>query len=98
MIWLDHCEWNAPGSNRSTISIETAVAQQVREDDRAELIRQFNAKAYADRVQIRRDAIVSETIGTYTYSATIRNMNWGAAGVCRDMTRKSWNAADWQGA
>jgi hypothetical protein len=78
------------------MAIEQAVAKQVPVPDQAELIRQFNARQFADKVRITRDNVVSE--GVFTYESTLRNMNFGSGSYCRIMTRKTWSEKDWQGA
>lgn len=86
MIDIDTCEWSHPGSNRSTVSIEQAAPKIAPPATAAKLIAAFNAKRYDDLVEVKSTAIRGER----DYEPGVRNMNFGAGGLCRKITRFTW--------
>jgi PEP-CTERM motif len=85
------CSWDRPGLDRYRGTPAAAVAhyRDIPQADRAVLARRIAAGVPDDTVQISRTAIT----GHYRYESRIADMHFGAARMCRSVTRTKWKAA-----
>lgn len=83
------CSWNKPGANRYRGGIGAAIDRYVDIPDqvRATLKRRMAEDQPDDRVRITRDAIT----GRNQYGPQIRDMHFGAASLCRTVSRSGWS-------
>ncbi len=86
---LPVCSWDTPGRNVFSGDVPSAVDRytDIPAPVRATLKRRMAAYQYDDVAAIRRDSIE----GRHHYT-DLRDMHFGAAQVCRDVTREKWSA------
>lgn len=84
------CSWDHPGANRYRGTASAAIDRypDIPDQVRATLKRRMAENQPDDRVSITRDAIT----GRNRYAAEIRDMHFGAASLCRTVTRSGWSA------
>lgn len=86
------CSWDQPGVNPYTGNAAAAIDRyaDLSPATRAELKRRVAAKQPDDMVSISRDAITSSG-SKGEYDPVIRDMHFGAASMCRTVTRNKWS-------
>lgn len=84
------CSWDRPGHNPYTGSTAAAIDRytDIPEAVRSTLKRRIEEHQPDDEVAITRDAIG----GKRQYNAAIRDMHFGSASVCGNVTRGKWAA------
>ena len=87
---LAECSWDRPGYNRYRGDVVDAVDRytDIAPAVRSRLKQRMAQRDYDDMVSIRRDRIA----GKRDYDSEIRDMHFGAASICRTVTRAGWNA------
>lgn len=85
------CSWDRPGVNRYRGTISAALERytDIPAQVRSTLLRRMQEKQSDDLVAISRDTIS----GRYRYEAEIRDMHFGAASLCRSVSRTGWSAS-----
>jgi PEP-CTERM motif len=87
---IDQCSWDAPGADRYTGTLASAVESyaDISATARRELVRKIDRHEFDDMVAITRDDIA----GQRKYSAVITGMHFGSKGkVCATVTRNKWS-------
>lgn len=84
------CSWDHPGVNRYRGTLGAALERytDIPAQVRSTLLRRMHENQPDDRVTIARDAIT----GRYRYETEIRDMHFGAASLCRTISRAGWRA------
>jgi len=85
------CSWDRPGVNPYRGNVRDALERytDIPDADRIALKHRIQDGQADEQVQITRDAIRGE----HDYNPEIRDMHFGAASVCHQVTRSHWDAA-----